>query len=83
MKPTTPQAILDRWARKPLNFHPGTRWQYSNTNYVLAGEIFEKVSGQPLVSFLGEKIFGPLGMASAGDCSAASPTTPRPTPALQ
>ena len=65
---TTPKAILDHWGKKPLNFEPGTRWQYSNTNFVLAGEIFEKVSGQPLVSFLREKIFDPLGMQSAGDC---------------
>jgi len=65
---TTPKAILDHWGKKPLNFDPGTRWQYSNTNFVLAGEIFEKVSGQPLVSFLREKIFDPLGMQSAGDC---------------
>jgi CubicO group peptidase (beta-lactamase class C family) len=66
-EPTTPQAILNRWAKKPLNFDPGTRWQYSNTNYVLAGEIFEKVSGQPLVAFLREHIFQPLGMQSASD----------------
>jgi D-alanyl-D-alanine carboxypeptidase len=66
-QPTTPRAILDRWGKKPLNFDPGTRWQYSNTNYVLAGEIFEKVAGQPLVSFLREKIFEPLGMRSAAD----------------
>ncbi len=72
-KPTTPQAILDRWAKKPLNFDPGTQWQYSNTNYVLAGEIFEKASGQPLLSFLREKIFDPLGMRSAGDCQPAGP----------
>lgn len=26
-KPTTPEAILDRWANRPLNFDPGTRWQ--------------------------------------------------------
>jgi D-alanyl-D-alanine carboxypeptidase len=64
---TTPQAILDHWARKPLNFDPGTQWQYSNTNFVLAGQIFEKVSGQPLVAFLREKIFQPLGMTSAND----------------
>lgn len=66
-QPTTPQAILNRWAKKPLNFDPGTKWQYSNTNYVLAGEIFEKASGQGLVAFLREKIFEPLGMHSASD----------------
>jgi CubicO group peptidase (beta-lactamase class C family) len=72
-RPTTPLAILDRWAKKPLNFDPGTRWQYSNTNYVLAAEIFEKVSGRPLLEFLAQKVFGPLEMRSAGDCQAASP----------
>lgn len=72
-RPTTSQAILDRWAKKPLNFEPGTKWQYSNTNYVLAGEIFEKASGQGLLAFLRAKIFQPLGMQSAGDCSEGSP----------
>jgi len=71
--PTTPLAILDRWSKKPLNFEPGTRWQYSNTNYVLAAEIFDKVSRQPLLDFLAEKIFRPLEMRSAGDCQVASP----------
>jgi CubicO group peptidase (beta-lactamase class C family) len=63
----TPEALLDRWARKPLNFDPGTKWQYSNTNYVLAAEIVEKVSGRPLMAFLDEHIFRPLGMATAVD----------------
>jgi len=66
-QPTTPRSTLDRWAKKPLNFDPGTRWQYSNTNYVLAGEILEKVAGEPMVAFLREKIFEPLGMHSASD----------------
>jgi CubicO group peptidase (beta-lactamase class C family) len=64
---TSPAAVLDRWAMKPLNFDPGAKWQYSNTNYVLAGQIFEKVAGQGLVDFLKARIFQPLGMASAGD----------------
>ena len=38
------------------------RWQYSNTGYVVAGMIAEKVSGEPLVTFLNQRIFGPLGM---------------------
>jgi D-alanyl-D-alanine carboxypeptidase len=67
-KPTTPGAVLEEWAKKPLDFEPGTRWQYSNTNYVLAGRIFEKASGEPLVAFLQKNIFGPLGIRSAGDC---------------
>jgi D-alanyl-D-alanine carboxypeptidase len=69
LKPITPQEILDKWAKKPLNFDPGTRWQYSNTNYVLAGRIFEKASGQPLVPFLKKTFFEPLHMDTAGDCS--------------
>lgn len=72
-KPTTPRAILDTWARKPLNFDPGTQWQYSNTNFVIAAEIIEKVSGEPLVRMLREKVFEPLGMRSAGDCAERSP----------
>jgi D-alanyl-D-alanine carboxypeptidase len=71
--PTTPQAILDRWARKPLNFDPGTNWQYSNTGYVLAAQIVEKVAAMPLVDFLRRHIFEPLGMTSAGDCSSRTP----------
>ena len=49
LQPTTAQAILDRWAKKPLDFEPGAQYQYSNTGYVLAGLIVEKASGQPLL----------------------------------
>ena len=62
--PTTPQHIVDKWAKKPLDFQPGEQWQYSNTGYVVAGLIVEKVSGKPLMTYLREKIFKPLGMAS-------------------
>jgi CubicO group peptidase (beta-lactamase class C family) len=68
LKPTTPQVVLDRWAKKPLNFDPGTRWQYSNTNFVLAGAIAEKASGMGLIEMLKARIFSPLQMTSAGDC---------------
>ncbi len=71
-KPTTPEAIMDHWAKKPLDFDPGTRWQYSNTNYTIAGKILEKATGQSLMSFLQEHILNPLGMKSAGDCDARS-----------
>lgn len=61
-KPTTPQAIVDRWGRKPLDFEPGTAWQYSNTGYVVAGMIIEKAAGEPMLQYLDRKIFKPLGM---------------------
>ena len=64
LTPITADEILTRWARKPLDFDPGTKWQYSNTNYVIAGVIVEKASGTPLLQFLSSHIFGPLGMQS-------------------
>jgi D-alanyl-D-alanine carboxypeptidase len=68
-KPITPDELLNVWAKKPLDFDPGTQWQYSNTNYVLAGRIFEKATGEQLVPFLHKNILGPLGMSTADDCS--------------
>lgn len=61
-QPTTPAHILDKWARTPLDFDPGARWQYSNTGYVIAGQIVEKVAGQPLFDFLKARMFNRLGM---------------------
>ncbi len=66
-KPVTADEILDRWARKPLDFDPGTRWQYSNTNFVIAGRIVEKVTGGPFFDFLSKRVLKPLGMSSAID----------------
>ena len=70
-KPTTVRAVLDEWGRKPLDFAPGTDWQYSNTGFVIAGAIVEKVSGQPLVSFLKANVFEPLHMAGVIDADQA------------
>ncbi|HTS88398.1 MAG TPA: serine hydrolase domain-containing protein [Gemmatimonadales bacterium] len=64
LQPTTAAAILDQWARKPLDFEPGSRWQYSNTNYVIAGLIVERVSGMPFFEFIRRRILIPLGMQS-------------------
>jgi D-alanyl-D-alanine carboxypeptidase len=66
----TVDGILDRWAKKPLDFEPGARWQYSNTNYVVAGRIVEIVSGMPAFSFVQSRILRPLGMESAIDLDA-------------
>ena len=39
LEPVVPQQVFDRWARIPLDFEPGTKYQYSNTNYLIAGVI--------------------------------------------
>jgi CubicO group peptidase (beta-lactamase class C family) len=67
LQPVTAQKILDRWARKPLDFDPGTKWQYSNTNYVIAGVIVEKAGGMPLLQLLSAKVFTPLKMKSVAN----------------
>lgn len=67
---TTPRAILNGWAKRPLDYKPGDAWQYSNTGYVVAGQIIEKVSGEPLFVFLKSRIFDPLGMTGVRDADA-------------
>ena len=71
MKSTNPQQILDVWAKKPLDFEPGTEWQYSNTNYVVAGRIAEIAGGKPLIEQLQERIFKPLKMTGVFNSDAS------------
>ncbi|MDR3772245.1 MAG: serine hydrolase [Terracidiphilus sp.] len=80
MKPETAQQIIDTWAKKPLDFEPGTKWQYSNTNFVIAGLIVEKVSGEKLMDFLNEHIFHPLAMKSVWNSDETKLTSPDATP---
>ena len=48
----------------PIEFRPGEKWDYRNTNYVLLGAIIRKITGKPYAEFLDERIFKPLGMTS-------------------
>jgi len=82
-QPTTAQDILDRWAKMPLDFEPQTQWQYSNTNYVIAGLIVQRVSGQKLMDFLGQHIFHPLNMQSVWDSDEAKLTQTDATPYIR
>jgi len=67
LTPISRDALIDHWARQPLDYTPGDRWQYSNTGYVLAGTVLEKVSGQSLFQFLQDRVFRPLKMKSVID----------------
>ncbi len=62
-QPCGPQDLLDGVCRqRGLNFPPGTRYLYSNSNFMLLGRIVEQVSGESLAAFLDRRIFSPLGM---------------------
>ena len=66
-RPTTPAHIMDTWAEKPLDFTPGSKWQYSNTGYVIAGAIVQKVTGRTPFEFLQQHVFPRLGISDAYD----------------
>ena len=48
--------------KQSLDFRPGTRYEYSNTNYIVLGMIVEKASGQAYSDFVATRIFRPLGL---------------------
>lgn len=68
-KATTVDAILANWGKRPLSFEPGSRWEYSNTGYAIAGRIIEIASGMSLDTFIRSRITDKLGMRSVVDTS--------------
>ncbi|PAX09352.1 serine hydrolase domain-containing protein [Sphingomonas lenta] len=74
---TKPQGIIDRWGKKPLDFEPGAQWQYSNTGYVVAGQIASKVTGKPIVQLMQERLLKPLGIRAVDQDDAVGPGHPQ------
>jgi CubicO group peptidase (beta-lactamase class C family) len=66
---TTVDAILANWGKQPLSFEPGSRWEYSNTGYAIAGRIIEIASGMSLDRFIRSRITDKLDMRSVVDTS--------------
>ncbi|MET9898378.1 serine hydrolase domain-containing protein [Streptomyces sp. NPDC006446] len=64
-------------SHKP-DFAPGTSWNYSNTNYVLAGMVIQKVTGHSYASQIRERIIEPLGL-HATSVPGTRVTVPRPS----
>ena len=58
----TPQQVIDLTKDAPLEFAPGSKWNYNNTAYTMLGAIIEKVSGVSYADFIRQEIFEPLRM---------------------
>ena len=73
-RPWTPQDLVE-WAvanEPSLRFAPGSKWEYSNTNFVLVGLVIEAATGLSFEEALDQRILGPLGLtetylAGSGD----------------
>ena len=63
-QPGDPLKVVEEFAGKPLDFEPGTQWQYSNTNFVLAALIVQKVSGVPFAEFMKTRVLQPAGLGN-------------------
>ncbi|MFE3148730.1 serine hydrolase domain-containing protein [Streptomyces sp. NPDC059218] len=74
----TPRELLDTALRHPADFDPGKKWAYSNTNYVVAGLIVQKVTGRPLAEEIDRRIIKRAGLRhtyfpAPGDASIREP----------
>lgn len=54
--------LLAAALRHPAKFAPGTKWEYSNTGYLLAGMLIEKVTGRPLQEQITERVIKKAGL---------------------
>ena len=59
----TPMEMIRYFQNQPMRFEPGTRYEYSNSNYFLLGYIIEKITGKTYQQYLEDNFFRPLEMA--------------------
>lgn len=61
----TPEEVIKIFRNQPMEFAPGTKWNYNNSGYFLLGYIIEKASGKSYPDYLEENFFKPLGMTGS------------------
>jgi D-alanyl-D-alanine carboxypeptidase len=59
-QPATADTIINRYARRPIDFEPRSRYSYSNTGFLILGRVIERVSGKPDGTDLADRILTPL-----------------------
>lgn len=75
--PHSPAQLVAYFQDKPLEFQPGAKYSYSNSNYNLLAHIIETASGLDYGAFLKDRIFDPLRLESAGHHGSAAQIVPR------
>lgn len=73
----TREQLVARAMKHPLDFSPGTGWAYSNTGFIVAGMLIERVTGRSLEQEITDRIVRPLGLHHT-TWPGTSPTLPRP-----
>src|SRR5215213_6389423 len=58
----TTKEIVARISKYPIQYEPGTRYDYQTSVYILHGAAIENVSGQTFEAYMRENIFAPAGM---------------------
>ncbi|MEM5567000.1 serine hydrolase [Psychroserpens sp. AS72] len=61
----TPTELIDKFKNEPMEFDPGTQFNYNNSGYILLGQIIEVVSGQTYADFIQTHIFDKVGMTNS------------------
>ncbi|MEV5950189.1 serine hydrolase domain-containing protein [Streptomyces sp. NPDC051993] len=57
-----PRELLDGALAQKARFAPGTRWEYSNTNYIVAGLLIQKVTGRPVGEEITKRVIDRIGL---------------------
>ena len=71
-RPHRPEQVVALFKDKPLEFEPGARYSYSNSNYNLLSLIIERASGKEFGPFLREAVFQKLALANTGHHGSAT-----------
>jgi len=61
----TPEEVIKIFRNQPMEFAPGTKWNYNNSGYFILGYIIEKASGKSYPDYIEENFFKPLGMTGS------------------
>ncbi|WP_238613574.1 serine hydrolase domain-containing protein [Candidatus Oscillochloris fontis] len=64
--PVSPSDLVARFRDAPLEFVPGAAYHYTNSNYVMLGQLIEAISGQSYPDYMRDHLFIPLGMFNSG-----------------